>query len=44
MMSGVRFLTIVDKKRQPTWGLASVGRDQRTINFYHKSTFDPAAE
>jgi hypothetical protein len=41
-------LRFIDKnpKRglQATKGLASVGGDQQTISFYHKSTFDPTAE
>lgn len=32
------------KNERTTMGLASVGRDDQTISFYNKSTFDLAIE
>jgi hypothetical protein len=37
-------VTPLNSGERTTGGLASVGRDEQTISFYHNSTFDPAAE
>ena len=37
-------VTPLNSGERTTGGLASVGRDEQTVSYFYKSTFDPAAE